>query len=124
METSLEEIGQNWLSRVGPENTLPFGASSGSHSFFRRVMEEVRKFIAETPLTRTCAKKIESLTNKHKVEVVGAIAAGIGSVVGLSAVVLVPVVGIALAVACRIGVNAYCAVPQPASEATSGQRGT
>jgi hypothetical protein len=117
---SLEDIGQNWLSRVGPENTFPFGAGSASHNFFGRVMDEIRKFVCGDPSYKDLRKKIENLTKKHKTEVVGAIAAGIGAVVGLSAVVLVPVVGIALAIICKIGVNAYCAAPATTSDKSGG----
>lgn len=106
--TSLENIAVNWLTKAGPENTFPFGVEGVPQGLYKRIKDEIHKLICGDPSYEQLRKQIASQMKQHKGKVIGMIAAALGATIGLSAVALVPVIAIVLAIASEIGVNAWC----------------
>lgn len=106
--TGLEEIAKNWLSKVGADNTFLFGGEKHSEGLFNRVMDEMRKLICGDDSYSQLRNKIKSKMKEHKTIVIGTIAAAIGHLIGLSAVVLVPVVALIMSIVSEIGLNVWC----------------
>ena len=109
--TPLENVALNWLTKIGPENTFPFGGATVSEGLYHRIKDELHKLICGDPSYDKLRKEISGLIKQHKGKAVGMIAAALGATVGLSAVVLVPVIAIILSIVSEVGVNAWCSKP-------------
>jgi hypothetical protein len=105
---NLHDISVQWLAAGKPPQTSPHGGDSTSKNYVERVEVELRKLICGDPAYEKLRKDISAFMKQNKVKAVGMIAAAVGAIVGLSAVVLVPVVGLVLQIACEVGTNAWC----------------
>jgi hypothetical protein len=107
------EAAELWLSRVGPDNNFAFGAGSPGANFLASVQTEFRKFLCGDAQYEQLRQQANETWNGMKIPVVAAIAAGIGATVGVAAAVIMPVVALLLTAAAKIGLNAWCNLPQP-----------
>lgn len=107
----MEDIARAYLASVGPADNAPYGVvEGGKKGYWDAVKGEVDKFICGGAGYDDLRKQVEAGWEKGKTWIVTAVAGFVATNLGVAAAVILPVVGIALALAARIGVKAYCAM--------------
>lgn len=107
----LQDIAHTLLASIGPADNAPYGVVDPTKSdYWLAVKAEVGKFVCGDPGYADLRKQVEAGWEKGKTWIVGAVAAFVGSSIGVAAAVILPVVAIALALVARVGVRAWCQV--------------
>ncbi|MGJ0502449.1 MAG: hypothetical protein ACR65X_01675 [Methylocystis sp.] len=105
---TFDQIADGWLSASGPDNTFPYGGERANETLFANVRAELYKLICGDPAYEDIRQQARSLIEQHKTQVATVIAGAVGSVLGIAAAALLPVVCLVLASATSVGVNAWC----------------
>jgi hypothetical protein len=117
-----EEVAGSWLSRVGPQNTYPFGASarpqdnfgigvpSTQASYISSVKSELSNLICGDSKYEGIRNQVAEMWNKDKMVIVSTITAAIANFVGVAAAALMPVVALLLALISKVGTSAWCSL--------------
>lgn len=109
-EHTMEEAAKMLLASVGDTRNSPYGGGSNPNNLYDSVLTEVRKFICgDTSYDDLRAQALEQW-ERGQLYIVGTVAAAVGSILGIAAAVLVPVISVIFAMVVKLGVNAWCAL--------------
>ncbi len=102
-----DSIAQKWLSAT-TSYTAGFGTSQGARPFFDNIKKEVLKFICDESAYVEDKKRLQEIPGVNKTAIVAVVSTAIATVVGTSAIYLIPVIVIVLFSFGRIVKNAFC----------------
>jgi len=117
-----EEVAELWLSRIGSDQNIGFGAGTVASNYLASVKSEFRKFVCGDADYESLRLEAEKVWVGTKYPIVVLIAGVIGAKLGLAAAVISPVVALLLAAVCKIGKNAWCNMPPPVSPSITATR--
>lgn len=100
------------LTIIGDPRTSPLGGGSRAENYVAAVQAEIRKLICGDPTYDGLRNQISEQWDKGKLYIVGIVAASIGTLLGVTGVILVPVISLLFAAISQIGTNAWCATGQ------------
>jgi hypothetical protein len=106
---SYEEAAAAWVGQIGAGTNAPFGTATAGPGLFENLKKEFNKLICGDPEYDKVRRDAATTWNKYKSGVTMTIAAAVGAVLGVAAVVLVPAIALLLAAASKVGLNAWCA---------------
>ncbi|MGL4760134.1 MAG: hypothetical protein ACRCWG_01625 [Sarcina sp.] len=108
----VEEAIDRWMIANGPVSTVKFGGESNqtNEKFSERFKCEINKFICGHPSYDKYREEYLKINNNVKTAAISSISSLIGSQLGVSATILVPVVVLTLYLIGTMGKNAYCSV--------------
>lgn len=106
---SPEEVAISWLTSSGPADTAPFGAiRAGASLYYINLLRELQKLLCGNTEYQEERKTLATLSSTSKLAIVSLISTAIAPNVGGAAVVIAPVVTIALGLLASAGRSTAC----------------
>ncbi len=105
------QIAEFWLGRSGSSATAGFGGGNYGSNYLRSIKAEFRKLICGDPSYSKIRSDIAAQWANGKTYVITLIAVAVSSALGVAVGVVTPIVALLLSMVCRIGTNAWCALP-------------